>query len=361
MPDFLVCAQEARRHHRGQRQRHHQRHENRHRQRHREFPEQPADDAPHQQQRNEHRNQRNTDRYDGEADFAGALERGRERRLALFDIARDVLQHHDGIVDHESDRYGQRHQRQIVQCIAEHPHQRTRAKQRQRHRDARDNGRPGAAQEDEDHHHHQNDGHHQRKLDIFDGGADGQRAIADDLDLDGGRNRRDQPWQLRLDLVDGLDDVGARLFEDDQEHTALAIGPGRLLGIFGTRHRLADIADTQRRAIAIGDDDVVPGVGIEQLIIGVDRVGPFVAVDIALWTVSGGDRDLVADVFQRQTFRHQLGRVDLNPDRGFLLAADKNLRHPRDLADLLRKLGIDRVANRGQGQRIGGRRQQQDR
>ena len=316
-------AQEARRHHRRQRQRHHHRNEDRHRQRHREFAEQPSDDAAHQQQRDQHRDQRNADRHDGEADFAGALERGGQRLLAFLDIARDVFQHHDGVVDHEADRDGQGHQRQIVEGIAEHPHQRAGAEQRQRHGDGRNDGRPEAAQEDEDHHDDERDGQQQRELHVLDGGADGLGAVADDFDLDRRRDRGHQPRQQRLDLVDGVDDVGAGLLEDHQEHAALAVGPGRLLGVFRPGDGLADVADPQRAAVAVGDDDVVPVLGIEHLVVGVDRVGAGIAVDIALRAVDRGDRDLAADVFQRQALGDQFGRIDLDADRRLLLAADR--------------------------------------
>ena len=49
----------------------------------------------------------NGDRDDGEADLARALERRFERRLALLDVAHDVLDHDDGIVDHEADGDGE--------------------------------------------------------------------------------------------------------------------------------------------------------------------------------------------------------------------------------------------------------------
>ena len=37
------------------------------------------------------------------ADLLRALEGGLERRLALLHVADDVLEHHDGVVDHEAD------------------------------------------------------------------------------------------------------------------------------------------------------------------------------------------------------------------------------------------------------------------
>ena len=51
----------------------------------------------------------------------GALEGGLDRPLALLDVAGDVLQHHDGVVDDEADRDRERHQRQIVEGVAERP------------------------------------------------------------------------------------------------------------------------------------------------------------------------------------------------------------------------------------------------
>ena len=141
-----------------ERQRHQRRNRDRRRDRQREFAEQPADDAAHQQERNEHRDQRAGDRQHGEADLARALERRLERRLAVLDVAIDVLHHHDGVVDHEADRDGQRHQRQVVEAEMHQIHRRERAGERQRHGHARNERRPEIAQEQQDHQHHQADG-----------------------------------------------------------------------------------------------------------------------------------------------------------------------------------------------------------
>ena len=69
-----------------------------------------------------------------------------QRRLALLDVAGDVLDHHDGVVDHEAGGDGQRHQRQVVQAEAQQVHHAEGADQRQRHGDAGDDrGRRGCA------------------------------------------------------------------------------------------------------------------------------------------------------------------------------------------------------------------------
>src|SRR5256885_508987 len=46
----------------------------------------------------------------GEADLFGAFERGLERRFAEFDVAGDVFNHDDGIVDDEAGGDRQRHE-----------------------------------------------------------------------------------------------------------------------------------------------------------------------------------------------------------------------------------------------------------
>ena len=75
-----------------------------------------------------------------------------ERILAHLDVPVDVLEHHDRVVDDEADRENQRHHRQVVEAVAEHVHHGERADDRERQRQARDDGGPDVPQEDEDHH-----------------------------------------------------------------------------------------------------------------------------------------------------------------------------------------------------------------
>ena len=46
------------------------------------------------------------------------FERSGHGRLAVLDEARDVLGHHDGVVDDEARRDGERHERQVVEAVA---------------------------------------------------------------------------------------------------------------------------------------------------------------------------------------------------------------------------------------------------
>ena len=85
------------------------------------------------------------------------LMRGVDRLHAVFDVAEDVLQHHDRIVHHEADGDRQAHQRQVVQAEAAQVHRAQRAGERHWDGDAGNDRRPQVAQEQEDHHHHQRD------------------------------------------------------------------------------------------------------------------------------------------------------------------------------------------------------------
>ena len=97
--------------------------------------------------------EREADGNNGESNLARAFERGLQRRLALLDEAHDVFDHDDRVIDHETGRNRQRHEREIVEAVAAEPHHAEGARERERHRDARDECRPKPAQEEKHHHH----------------------------------------------------------------------------------------------------------------------------------------------------------------------------------------------------------------
>ena len=55
--------------------------------------------------------------------------------MPIFEIAGDVLDHHDGVVDHKAGGDGERHQREVVDGVAEQVHHAEGAHQRERHGD----------------------------------------------------------------------------------------------------------------------------------------------------------------------------------------------------------------------------------
>ena len=93
----------------------------------------------------------------------------------------DVLEHDDGVVHDEADRERERHQREVVEAVAEAVHHREGADHRHRQRQARDDRGGQVAQEEEDDQHDQHQRQQQRELHVLDRVADGLRAVVEDV------------------------------------------------------------------------------------------------------------------------------------------------------------------------------------
>ncbi len=250
-------------------------------------------------------------------------------------MARDVLEHHDRVVDNEADGYGEGHQREIVEAVARDPHEGAGAQERQRHRDAGNDRRPEAAQKDEDHHHHEHDGEGKRDLDVVNGSANGGGSIGENADVYGRRDRSLQRLQSAFDRLDGGDDVRAGNLEHHEKDARLAVAPGGLGRVLRPRDRLTNVAHAHRRPIAISDDDVVPVLGLGQLVVGLDGEGLLGTDQRAFGAVDGRDADLRAHVLELQPLFDQFGGIDLDPYGRGLLAADPHEGDARDLAQVL--------------------------
>ena len=119
---LLLGLEQLRAHHRCGGERNNQRDQDRDGQRHRELAEQSPHDAAHQQDWDKHGDQRDADREDGEADLPRATQRRFHWTNPLFDIAGDIFNDHDRIIDDEAGRNRQGHEREVVETIAEQIH-----------------------------------------------------------------------------------------------------------------------------------------------------------------------------------------------------------------------------------------------
>ncbi len=167
--------------------------------------------------------------------------------------------------------------------------------------------------------------------------------------------------QLRLDVVDRGDDVGARQLEHREDDRLLAVGPGGELVVLRRVDRRADVAHPHRRAVAEGEDGVEPGLGGGELVVVVDGEGAVRPVHDALGVVHREVDDGLAHVFQPEAEIGDLGRVDLDADGGLLLAEHQHLADAVDLADVLLQYVLGIVVDLGDRQRVRGQRQHQDR
>ena len=179
-----------------------------------------------------------------------------QRGLALFDVAGDVFDHHDGVVHHKARGDGEGHEGEVVQAVAAEIHDPEGADERDRHRHPRDEGGPDTPQEGEHHQDYQDARDHQGAFDILQRTADGRAAVHRDRDVDILGNGGLQLGQQAADPVHRLDDVGPGRPEDDHHHRGLAVhqtlGAHILQGILD----LAQIRQPHRRPVAEGHDQI---------------------------------------------------------------------------------------------------------
>ena len=135
------------------------------------------------------------------------------------------------------------------------------AEQRERHRDARNDGRPGVAQEQEDHHHDQRDGEHQRELDVAHRGLDGGGAIGDCVDLDRRRHGSSDAAAASWTRCTASMTLAPGCLKISSCTLCAVLRPAGLIAVLRAIDRDADVADAHRRAVLVGDHDVVPGLG----------------------------------------------------------------------------------------------------
>ena len=331
-----------------------------------ELAEELAHDAAHQQNGNEDGDQRCAHREHGEADLPGALHGRVEGRVSHFEVAGDIFDHHDGVVHHEAGGNSERHQREVVDGVAEQVHHAECTHQRERHGHGRDDGGPHLAQEEEDHQHHQQHADHERNFHIAHTGANGGGAIHGYVYLDGGRDGGLQVRHLGHHVVHGRNDVGAGALKDNDQHRALELRWGPLV-FFDARDaggvdvgdavgNRAQIGDAHRRAglLVIAGNDRRVVAGLEYLVVVADLPAMVRVLESAFGPVGVGARQRRAHSLQADAVRAQLHRVQFDAHSGAGAAADKDLAHAIDLRDLLRQDGIGHVIDLRLGHHVRG-------
>ena len=296
--------------------------------------EQAADHVAHEQQRDQHRDQRHRQRDDGEADLLRALERRLVRAVAALEIAGDVLDHDDRVVDDEAGGDGQRHQRQIVEAEAEQVHDRracrpaTAAPTRlgmivagtlRRKRKITSTTRP-------------TDSVSSNSTSLTEARMVTVRSVSGVI-VDRLRQRRGQRRQQRLDAVDDLDDVRAGLALDVDEQRRRPVHPRRQPRVFGGDLDRGDVGEQHRRAVAVGDDRFEIVAGIADLVVGVDGERLRRAVEIALRRIDVEVGDGRAQVVEVEAVGGERERIGVDAHRRALAAGD---RHQADAGKLRR-------------------------
>ena len=169
-----------------ERERHYRRNQDGHRQRDGKFMEQAPYHIAHEQKRNQHGDERNGERDDGEADLFGPFQSGLQRWFALLYKTGDVLDHHNGVVHHKTGGDGQGHQREVIDGETRQVHDAKGTHDGQGHGKTGDQRGRGAAQKHKNHGHHQGNGKQQFDLHVAHRSADGNGAVGQHLHVDGG-------------------------------------------------------------------------------------------------------------------------------------------------------------------------------
>ncbi len=205
------------------------------------------------------------------------------------------------------------------------------------------------------------DGEDQLVLHVLDRGADGLGAVAQHGHFEGRRQAGGELRQQLLDAVDDLDDVGAGLALDVDQHRRQLVGPGQQAAVLGAVDDVGDVLQADRRAVAVGDDQFLVGLGRAQLIVGVEGERPLRPVEAALGLVDVGGGDDRADALQVEAVRGQRLRVGLDAHGRPLAAGDADQADAGQLRQLLRHARIDQVVDLRQRHGAGGHRQRQHR
>src|SRR2546423_1296449 len=134
--------------------------------------------------------------------------------------------------------------------------------------------------------------------------------------------------------VDRLDHISAGYALNRQDDGALRVVPASEQIVLRCLDCCTDIADAHGRAGTVCDDQVVVRVRLDQLIVGIERVGLLRAVQRTLRQIDVGLRQRVAHVLEADAPIGERLRIDLNPDRRLLLPANAHLADTRDLRNL---------------------------
>ena len=176
----------------------------------------------------------------------------------LFHHPLDVLNDHDGVVDHDADREHDGEQGYRIGGIADRLERDERADQAHRHRQRRNQGGADVAEEQEDHQHNENEGFEKRLLHFVHGIFDENRRIIWDRPGQIVGKTLFQLGKLFPHGVYGIDRIAAGRLVDHHRCGVVAVEPRVAVEIGGAQFELCDVAQSQNRAVRIcANDDVL--------------------------------------------------------------------------------------------------------
>ena len=268
----------------------------------------------HHRQRQEHgnRRQRTThyrDTYLLRSEDGGLLGLG-----SAVDVGRNILQHHNGVIDHHTDSNRERRHGDNVQRLARSQDVNHGSQKRNRNRQHDDNRCTPATQEEEYHNHHEQQGRDNRIAQRIDGRDNIIRRIDNGKHLHVRRQVLLNRSKMLLYRGCNLHGIGTRLLLDDNHTTLLAV----VVGILDTLlHRVIDgshIAQANRRTVAIAHHKAQHLARVLELVVHTQRIGIRTEVERTGRRIAVSRSNGRRDSLNREAVSLQLVRVaiDLN-------------------------------------------------
>ncbi len=336
----LLVAQQVGAHERRQGPRNHQREEDADARGDSEALEELTDYARHEARRREYGDQDRGSGDDSEANFVGGFDGGQIGFFAFADMADDVFDFDDGVVNQNTDRQGQGQQCYDVERLVEDVHYEEGRQQRHRHGHGRHEGRPAVAQEQPYDEHRQDgadqQGFHRRiegPLDLVDRGRD-----LHDLDM------RIIGFQFFNDGAHGSGDVVFRRSTRALDVEADGFGTvetGAGAGFRPGIRNSAEIAETDAAAVRQGDALFRQFGDAGRAADGADGLFRRARVEAAPRHVDVGRTQLSRNIGRRDALRRQLGRIELDANFTIDTAIAIDRRHAAHALDLLANIVVD--------------------
>ena len=260
-------------------------------------------------------------------------------------MAVDVLQHDDGVVDHQADGEHQRQQRQRIDGEAEGVHQREGADQRDGNGDERDQRRPDGAEEEENDQDDENDGLADGVVDVLDRLGDEHRLVVGDADFHPLRQRLPDARQDLLHLLRHVEGIGRRLLDDAQRDGGLAVEADHAPLIERAELGMTDIFKPHEIAVGLLDDQVIELIRRAQVGLGENGELALLALDAA-----GRHLDILAperglDVLRRQLVGGEALRIEPNAHGIFAFAEQTHLGNAGKRGELILDVALGIVGD----------------
>ena len=167
--------------------------------------------------------------------------------------------------------------------------------------------------------------------------------------------------QQRPHPVDGVDHVGVALLGDLDQDRRLLVEPGDRAAVADGILDLGDVGEADEIAARALDDDVAEFGRGAHLLVGRDRLALAAAVEDADRPERIGVDDGEPHVVGRDPRIRQRHRIERDPHRRLVGAADGDFADARHLRDALRDHGIGDVVHRAGRQRLRRQRQHEHR